>query len=318
MKNLLNILDRFIYKNIIVVGDIMLDHYFVGKPSMRMSPEAPIPINFLEKEWFVPGGAGNTAMNIKKLGAKVTLVGKVGNDSGGRIVLNHFANEFVETKTWFHFGTIEKIRCLSDGKHIVRLDKECIKYLSAEIEERVIWFLKEKIKSCDAVLVSDYNKGFITKKIAKELVRISREHKKMLIVDTKPEHFLWFKGCYCIKPNKIEAEKFAGIKIESSEDALNSGIFIRKSMDAKVLLTLGFMGMMCFGEEGVDHFASHAKNVFDVTGAGDTVLAVFSLALSSGASLVEATGLANRAAAIVIAKLGTATITLEELKNSIN
>lgn len=324
MKNLLNILDRFSYKNIIVVGDIMLDHYLEGKFT-RMSPEAPVPIILVEKEYFVPGGAGNTAVNIQGLGAQAILIGRTGDDLAGKRVKNELLDDGVNCNSIF-FGdsdTVEKIRIISNGKHVVRADQDghC-SYINDEITDefvdKLIGFLKSKISICDAILVSDYKKGLITEKFAKELVHIAKKHKKMLIVDTKPEHFLWFKGCYCIKPNRIEAERFTGIKIESLEDAKNAGNFIKKAMDARVLLTLGFMGMMCLEEDGVDHFASYAKDVFDVTGAGDTVLAAFSLALLSGATLVEATDLANRAAAIVIAKSGTASVTLEELKNSIN
>jgi len=317
MKDLLSILDNFSLKRVLVVGDIMLDHYLEGTPT-RMSPEAPIPIFLIEREWFAPGGAGNTAVNLKEFNSNVGVVGKVGNDHEGRIVLSHFTNKFVRARTWISRRTIEKIRGLDKGQHVARFDREIISGFDEKTENEVVCFLKESIGDNDLVLVSDYEKGFITEKIARELVQISKEKGKMLIVDTKPKHFKWFRGCFCVKPNKIEAEEFSGIKIDCLEDAEKAGNIIKQQLETNVLLTLGSMGMVLFEEERTTRFTSRAEDVFDVTGAGDTVLAVFSLALSAGASMRQAADLANHAAAIVIAKPGTATVSLEELKKSIS
>lgn len=319
MKDLLSILEEFPKKRVMVIGDIMLDHYLEGK-STKTSPEAPILIISVEKEWFAPGGAGNTAVNATSLGAKAVLVGEIGADDQGKIIDKLLFGFGVSTAGLFgESATIVKFRILHDGKHIMRADKDGLcKYADEATSDKLQNFLMEEIENCDAILVSDYAKGIITEKFARDLVWITQKHKKMLIVDTKPKHLWWYEESFCIKPNKIEAEEFSKIKIESMEDATKAGNFIKKVLKTNVLLTLGSMGMILFEEEKTTRFSSNAKDVFDVTGAGDTVLAVFGLALASGASMTQAVDLANHAAAIVIAKSGTASVTLEELKNSIS
>ena len=316
MKDLHAIADEFPLKSVLVVGDTLLDHYFEGTVA-RMSPEAPIPIISVEKEWCAPGGAGNTAVNLKALGAnEVRLVGMIGNDDRGRIVYNLLENKFVSLSMWRRFRTIEKMRGIAGGKHVARFDVETIHYIDQATETGIVYFLPQRIATSNIVLVSDYAKGFITESMARELVRIAKDQQKLLVVDTKPAHFKWFKGCFCIKPNKTEAEEFCGMKIESYADAEKAGNMIKKALDTNVLLTLGPMGMMLFEYVSVTRFTSNAKEVSDVTGAGDTVLAAFGLSLASGASLRQATDIANHAAGIVVGKQGTATVTLGELKRS--
>ena len=319
MKDLLSILDEFPKKRVVVIGDIMLDHYLEGKQT-RMSPEASIPIISVEKEWFTPGGAGNTAVNIASLGAKASLIGRIGVDDNGKTTDNLLFGLGVDTKGIFGCGaTTTKFRILTDGKHFARADKDgnC-SYVDEKFEDNLLGFFLSMMIVCNAVLISDYGKGLVTEGLARTIVQITREHKKMLIVDTKPKHFEWFKGCYCIKPNKVEAEEFTGVKIESISDAEKAGNIIKQKLEANVLLTLGSMGMILLEEERTTHFTSNAKDVFDVTGAGDTVLAAFGLALASGANMRQAADLANHAAAIVIGKHGTASVGLEELKNSLS
>lgn len=320
MKDLPSVLEEFPKKRVVVIGDIILDHYIEGK-STKTSPEAPIPIILVEKEWFVPGGAGNTAVNIRSFGASACLAGRIGSDDLMITVINLLTDYGVRGwKIFYDSGsnTVEKNRILSEGKQIARFDKEKFDFLPESFSKDLISKLKSEIEYFDAILISDYAKGFITEQFAQELVWIAKEHQKILIADSKPKHFLWFKGCYCIKPNKVEAEEYSGIKIETPEDAEKAGLKIKKEVETNVLLTLGSMGMILFEDERTTHFTSNAKDVFDVTGAGDTVLAAFGLALASGASMRQATDLANHAAAIVIAKSGTASVTLEELKKSIS
>ncbi|MEK7502859.1 MAG: PfkB family carbohydrate kinase [Patescibacteria group bacterium] len=322
MKDLLSILACFSSKRVAVLGDIMLDHYLEGRAT-RMSPEADIPIISVEKEWFALGGAGNTAANIASLGAEVILFGQVGVDNFGKQIKENMPSGVNGKGIFFNDSrpTIRKIRILVDGKHIVRADKDgdC-SYIEEKLESDATWYFDSAIPvfAPDAIIVSDYKKGFVTEKLAREVMAIIQREQKMLIVDTKPKHFLWFRGCHCIKPNKVEAEGFTGVKIEDLESAEKAGNIIKKRLETNVLLTLGHMGMMLFEEERTTHFSSNAKDVFDVTGAGDTVLAVFGLALASGASLRQAADLANHAAAIAIAKVGTSRLSLEELKNSIS
>ncbi len=317
MKDLLSILQDFHKQKILVIGDIMLDHYLEGRVK-RISPEASIPIISVEKEWFAPGGAGNTVVNIRSLGGKAVLIGETGIGGDGQRLREELLWD-IEQQLFGGQNTVVKFRILHENKHVLRADKDgpC-KYSSPEFSKKLMDCVEERIKDCDAVLVSDYAKGLIAEDFARWLVYISELHKKILIVDTKPKHFYWFKNCYCIKPNKIEAEKFTGIEINDLKDAERTGLKIKKELQTNVLLTLGNLGMMLFEEESTTHFSSNAKNVFDVTGAGDTVLATFGLALASGAKIQQAVDLANHAAAIVIAKSGTATVSFEELKDSIS
>lgn len=321
MKDLLSVLDNFSSKRVAVIGDLMLDHYFEGRID-RTSPEAKIPIISIENEWFAPGGAGNTAANVAGLGAQAVLFGRLGDDKEADILLKKTMGAGIRVDALpDSVKTITKNRILVEGRHFARYDCEfgsSASPISEPFEKRSRDVFNQFCFNgdYDGILISDYAKGFVTESMAKQILERAKEQKKMVIVDTKPKHFRWFKGCYCIKPNKAEAEEFSRIKIESLEDAEKAGNFIKKILETNVLLTLGPMGMMLFEEERTTHFTSSAKEVFDVTGAGDTVLAVFSLALMAGASMRQAADLANHAAAIVIAKPGTTSVTLEELKNS--
>lgn len=323
MKDLSLVFEEIPKKRIVVIGDIMLDHYFEGRIE-RVSPEAQIPIVSVDKEWFAPGGAGNTALNVKSLGAKTILIGWTGDDLAGKRVIIELTsgNVCCEAVLLNHSGTtIEKVRILVNGRHIARIDADgsCFESGGEQLYNSIN-YLKPRLINLDAILISDYAKGFVTEDFAQEILQVAKEEKKMVIVDTKPKHFRWFKGCFCIKPNKIEAEEFSRINIQSLEDAEKAGNYIKKILETNVLLTLGPMGMMLFEfeEDKLTHFSSNAKDVFDVTGAGDTVLATFALALCAGASMRQAADLANHSAAIVIGKPGTSSVSLEELKKSIS
>lgn len=322
MKELSLVFDEIPKKKIAVIGDIMLDHYFWGKWG-KASLEAPSRVISVKNESFVPGGAGNTAVNVSALGAKSVLLGRFGNDTEADILLEKLKQAGVILDALpDSVKTITKNRVIVDGQQNVRFDcefEESNFQISESFEKKSINLLLRLLELDDynAILISDYNKGFVTEKIVQEILRVATKRNKVVIVDTKPKHFEWFKRCYCIKPNKVEAEEFTGIKIENLKDAEKAGLEIKKRIETNVLLTLGSMGMFLFEEERITHFSSFANNVFDVTGAGDTVLAAFSLALVAGASMRDAAALANHAAAIVIGKLGTASVSLEELKKSI-
>lgn len=322
MKNSLNILEEFPKKKVAVIGDIITDHYLFGEWG-KNSPEAPFRIVSVKGEKFVPGGAGNTAVNVAGLGSGAYLIGQIGKDEIGLKVYRAllFLNKNVYPQGVLKSAlcrTSEKLRILVDGVQVVRADTEEIFSHEEDSEDKTIEFILQNVENFDAILVSDYAKGFVTENIAKEVLRIAKEWNKIVVVDTKPKHFEWFKGCYCIKPNKVEAEKFTGIKIEDLKDAERAGQKIKKDLETNVLLTLDSMGMILFEEECTTLFSSLAKDVFDVTGVGDTVLATFSLALVAGASMKDAAALASRSASIVIAKSGTAHVSLEELKKSIS
>lgn len=325
MKDLSLVFEEIPKKRVAVIGDIMLDHYLEGQ-IVRTSPEAPIPIVSVEKEWFAPGGAGNTAVNIRGLGAQAVLIGQIGDDLAGNrvsVALSNNSDSGMNCDGVFasRSSTIEKFRGLSNGQYVFRADSDGVcSYPNEECENNLLGFFLSVMTACDAILISDYNKGLLTENLARTVVQMTSEYQKMLIVDTKPKHFRWFKGCFCIKPNKVEAEEFSRISIQSLEDAEKAGNYIKKILETNVLLTLGPMGMMLFEfeEDKLTHFSSNANDVFDVTGAGDTVLATFALALCAGASMRQAADLANHSAAIVIGKPGTSSVSLEELKKSIS
>ncbi len=314
MKDLKSTLPQFKNKKILVVGDIMLDHYILGSAD-RISPEAPVPIVRVTHDTFFLGGAGNTAANVNALGANTMIMGRLGYDEAGEIVRRLLGEIGMSTKNILRdIRTIEKIRIVAKSGHqVARIDRDSDTPLADWNEEIVIRWSSKLIEWCDALIVSDYHKGFITERFGRGLVLCALEMKKIIVVDTKPEHFDFFTNATVIKPNKIEAEKVWGRNIATNDDAAAAGLFLQKHLSSPILMTRGSDGMTIIDGNEVTHLPSMGREVFDVTGAGDTVTAVLALGLASGMSLTDAAIIANYAAAIVIGKMGTATVTLEEL-----
>lgn len=311
-----NLIKKFQGKNIAVVGDLMLDRYVFGE-AKKLSPEAPVPVVSFQKEEAALGGAGNTAANIAALGGKVFLVSACGNDEPAKILLRLLNQKAVAADGIFHLKmpTTEKARIIAGNQTVVRMDKEQTDGLDLKTERRVIKFLDSKIKFLDGVVVSDYSKGFVTKNIGKTLVALCRRNKKPLVVDTKPEHFLFFKGATIFTPNKKEAERAVGAAFKNMPDLKAGGRQLQKITSADILMTLGQDGCMLFFGNKISSLPSEAKEVFDVTGAGDTLAATLALALASGANFYKASKLANAAAGVVVSKKGTATVSVSELEN---
>jgi len=308
---LIKIIDNFKGKKIGVIGDLMLDHFMWGDVE-RISPEAPIPVVLVSKESFVPGGAGNTAANIAALGGKVFIVGLVGNDSAGKTLLSEFKKLGINTGGVLLHGqkpTTQKIRIIARSQQVVRVDKEDTKYISSDSEKKLLEFIASRIKEWDGLVVSDYAKGVITENLGKALVNLSVRHNKPIICDVKPKHAPFFKNATLLSPNHKESLVIAGVS-----DMNEAGKIIQKQLNCNVLLTQGAEGVTLFENKKIKHFSAMAREVFDVSGAGDTVAAVASLSLAAGANLEQATIIANRAAGIVVGKLGTATVNPEELK----
>ncbi len=313
-----NILKKFHGKNIAVVGDLMLDRYIFGE-ARRLSPEAPVPIVALQEEEVALGGAGNTAANVSALGGKVFLISACGNDEAGKILLKLLKQKKIDTEGVLRFRrpTTEKARLVAGGQTIVRMDKERDEDLESALEKMAIKFIKSKIKFLDGIVVSDYAKGFVTKNIGKTLVALSRRYRKPLVVDTKPEHFLFFKGATVLTPNKKEAESAAGIAFKNMSDLKAGGRYLQKIALADIVITLGPQGSMLFSGKKVSHLPSEAQEVFDVTGAGDTLAAALTLSLAAGAGIYRAAKTANAAAGLAVSKKGTATVSADELANRI-
>ena len=317
------IIDRFENKKILVVGEVILDKYIFGEVE-KLSPEAPVIVVNEKKVEYKLGGAANTANNINSLGGLAYLCSICDYDSEGQILRalveeNQINNHLINGKD----KTIVKTRVIGyypehPEQSIVRIDKENKGELDALVEAKVIDYLKRTIPEMDAVVISDYDKGILTKKIIREIKKLT-EYKIDTIVDTKPRKMHLYKNFSCFTPNIMEAYGFCKIKRESIEkDIKKLGEMMIKRLNPNFLvITCGGDGMYLF-DEGMKHIpiASKEKAV-DVSGAGDTVVAALALGLSAGARPLVATKLSNYAADIVVKKRGTAIVSADELKRVI-
>ncbi|MBD3164400.1 D-glycero-beta-D-manno-heptose-7-phosphate kinase [Candidatus Woesearchaeota archaeon] len=315
MKDIIN---KFKNQNILVIGDLILDKYIFGNVE-RISPEAPVPVIEVKKEMYVPGGAANAANNVSSLGGRAFLLGIVGEDTSKDILLEEARNKGISTEgiiTDPRKPTIQKIRVVGQNQQLLRIDYEDKSYI--DNEEKIIERIKNKEK-IGAILISDYAKGTITKKLMKDVLGLAKKKNIILIIDPKPRHKSFYKSCYLITPNKKEAEEMTNMAIKTEEDLEKAGTKLMEELDCNVLITTGERGMSLFEKKNAPiHIPTLAKEVYDVSGAGDTVIATLSLALSSRASLKDAAVLANHAAGIKVGKLGTAPVSAEELKNSLD
>ncbi|MCM8831104.1 MAG: D-glycero-beta-D-manno-heptose-7-phosphate kinase [Candidatus Omnitrophica bacterium] len=322
LKNKLKlIVDNFNEKKILVVGDLILDHYIFGKVD-RVSPEAPVPVVWANNEKFFCGGAANVGRNIVSLGAEVSLCGVIGNDNFGKrlrslIKQNNINDKFViDDKTR---PTTIKTRILAQHQQMLRLDWESVEFLSEKINDKILKLIENEIKNYDAVIIEDYGKGVINPTLVGEIVALCNEKNKIVTVDPKEEHFQYYKNVTALTPNLAEAQAMAQFKIRSKDQLpILADAIIKKLNPKALLITLGEDGMMLFSEKITKHIPTTALEVFDVTGAGDTVIAVFTLALTAGASFLEAAIISNFAAGIVVGKLGAATTNKQELIKRIN
>lgn len=312
-----NILEKFPKAKVLIVGDLILDRFIYGE-SRRISPEAPVPVVEVKDEIYNLGGAGNVANNVISLGGTVSVAGVVGNDYPAEILLKELNKKNIDTGGIFTDKAIKtsiKTRVIAGHQQVVRFDRETICELSPLMAVKIIQFINKKIPVSDAVLISDYGKGVVTQKIISEIIRLTRKHKKLVTVDPKIENFSRYKFVDCLTPNIYEAMDGMGVsKIKSEKDFENLGKKILKKLKCRsVLITQGENGMTLFEKRKIHHIPTTAKEVFDVTGAGDTVISALTLALSCGASLKDAAKIANYAAGIVVGKLGTAVVSSEEL-----
>ena len=337
MKNLKKIIERFPKAKVLVVGDLILDEYIWGDVE-RISPEAPVPVVWAKKHTYVPGGAANVASNIRSLDGSISLVGVIGRDKNRDILLSQLQKRkitttgiFVESKR----HTTVKTRIIAGHQQVVRVDWEHIEPLPKELNQRIIKFIEKNIDDFDGIIIEDYGKGVINMHLLEELISLARSHKKIITVDPKEEHFQYYRGVTSITPNRRELEnatKYLKIKDTQNRFRLNTyRLFTDKDIDLaaeqilkylnldSILITLGEQGMHLFEKNGrITHIPTVAQEVFDVSGAGDTVVSTFTLALSCGADKLEAAHIANFAAGIVVGKVGTAVTTRKELLERIS
>ena len=302
---------------ILVIGDLMIDHYVWGDAT-RLSPEAPVPIVNVKNESTTLGGAANVAQNLVALGASVTLAGIVGDDAFASQLKEIMAQEGLATDaivTDKHRPTTVKTRVLAGSHQLVRVDREVTDALSAELEEELVNKLSHYIDNADIVLFSDYGKGLFSAGLTHRLIKQAKSKYKKVIVDPKGLDYAKYKGAFIIKPNRKELSEAAKTgSIKTVEDLQRAAKVIFKQTEAEYLVvTLSEEGMVIVDEIGYQILPVKATAVFDVTGAGDTVLATMAYFIASGLNIEEACELANHAAAIVIRRVGSATTTIEEI-----
>lgn len=316
-KKLKSVFEGMKSKTIMVIGDLMLDQYIWGKVE-RISPEAPVPVVDVQEERFKLGGAGNVANNLLSLGASVIMGGVRGRDSHGDMLLNLLRESGIPSDHILadsHRGTVVKTRIIAHTQQIVRLDREDRTAISDDLRHRMLGAVREAVHSIDAVIISDYAKGVVSRELIDELVAVTKKNGVIVCVDPKEKNFPLYRNVDLITPNTKELSFGAGIKIESHADIIEAAGRVKSMLKCGMLLvTRGEQGMSLFdgNNEAVD-IPTMARAVYDVTGAGDTVIACFTLALVSGATPKEAAVIANTAAGLVVAEVGAASVPWERL-----
>ncbi|WP_035556374.1 D-glycero-beta-D-manno-heptose-7-phosphate kinase [Hippea sp. KM1] len=309
-------LDRLRSARVAVVGDLICDKYVMGRVE-RISPEAPVPIVRVERESYFLGGASNVALNLKSLGCDVYLFGVVGNDSCGKRLVNMIKESGLDVGGIMVLPdrpTTLKTRVIAQSQQIVRFDREKI----LQIDKKYALQIASKVKESgvNAVIVSDYGKGVVSKHLIDALKGLG----VFIAVDPKIKNADAYKGVDVITPNLKEACEISGVEIDAFVNGIELAAkkIIKKTRCRYLLITQGENGMSLFDRDGlIIHQPSQARDVYDVTGAGDTVIAVLTAAVSSGFDIRDAVRLSNAAAGIVVGKMGTATVSLEELKENL-
>ncbi len=321
MKRLTEIISRFKKAKILVIGDLILDEFIWGKVS-RISPEAPVPVVRVSSQSFMPGGASNVANNIRILGGNVSLAGVIGNDLYGDILkqqLEEYKIDIGGLVVDEQRPTTLKTRVIAHSQQVVRIDKESETRIDGRELKYILDYTERRIKDVDAVIIEDYGKGVITGKLLNNILSIAKKHKKIITIDPKEDHFSVYKEATVITPNKSELAQATHIKIEDFKTLKKAALKLLKRLKIKgILVTLGEDGMCLFeSSKKITHIPTVAQEVFDVSGAGDTVIAVVTLSLASGANLKEAAYISNCAAGVVVGKVGISVCTEKELKEKI-
>jgi rfaE bifunctional protein kinase chain/domain len=320
-KALRQYLQRFPQASLLVIGDLILDHYVMGRVS-RISPEAPVPVVHVESETLRLGGAANVFNNILALGGKADLCGVIGADESGRLLLKELGKSrsgrggvIIDHDR----PTTRKSRVIAHNQQIVRYDMEGRQELKGTLQKRLLRYVESRIRELSCIVVSDYAKGVVSAALMTELTRMAALRKIPVIVDPKVEHFGYYKGVTVITPNHLEATQAAGLHGDDDHTINGAGAVIRQRLGCRsVLITRGEKGMSLYEGEGTSwHLPTQARQVYDVTGAGDTVIGTLALALATGANMREAATLANHAAGIVVGMVGTATVSPKQLLEAV-
>ena len=314
------VIHKFKDSTILVIGDYMIDEYVIGTVE-RISPEAPVPVVQEKETKRVPGGAGNVVCNLTSLGARVLVTGILGNDLQGKDLISMMTSLGLHEKDIFMLAaddrpTTVKTRILAGNQQVCRLDREKRIPLSAEMENEILSYIRKHIEDIGGIIFSDYDKGVVTPGLIQKTVSLAREKNIFVSVDPQVTHFEYYKEVDVLTPNHHEAGRFLGRELKTDEAVEKAGKEINDRLkSAMSLITRGEKGMSLIEAENsrCRHFPTRAREVFDVTGAGDTVISIYTLAMISGATREQAVHLSNTGAGIVVGKIGAATITTEDL-----
>ncbi len=316
-EKLVGFIREFREQQILVLGDIILDQFVWGDVE-RISPEAPVPVVVVRREEYRLGGAGNVAVNIRTLGGRPVLVGVINNDPAGEKIQHEMERlSLPNTGLMLDLGrpTIMKTRIIASHQQVCRVDRESMQPMSMELFKKAHQFIQKYLARTQALLVSDYGKGFINQRLLSNILPMAQRSGKIVAVDPKSRNFAMYRPATILTPNKKEAEVASGIPILNDQSLKQAAEAILAGTKVEnLLITRGEEGMSLFRPTGYSkHIPAFAREVFDVTGAGDTVIATLTLAMCAGANPEEAAILANSAAGIVVGKLGTASVTPDEL-----
>lgn len=312
----MQLVNNFKALKILVAGDLMLDRYWWGTVT-RISPEAPVPVVRVSEFSDVPGGAANVARNVAGLGATPILLGGIGNDEEGQTLKEALLHSGIDTtniQSIDGWETVVKTRIIAHGQHVARVDRESSKQLSTEDESALLQRISELLPTTDAVLISDYAKGFLSHAVVRSLIDSAIKLEKPVVVDPKGRDFLKYQGATLITPNKREAGEACGLDIDTPDLIEIAGLRIMQHAAIEsVLITRSDEGMTLFSNGRREDLAAEAVEIYDVTGAGDTVLACLGVGIAAGLPITRAARLANIAAGIVVGQVGTSSITAEDI-----
>ena len=311
-------------KKIYIIGDVILDRYFIGKVN-RISPEAPVQVFDIEETQFKLGGAANVCLNINTLGSNPVLIGIIGDDTHGSVLESVLESQNIPLKGIIRESnrkTSCKTRVIADAHHLIRLDSETKEDISKDSESKILKLLNENKKEIEILILQDYNKGVLTKSLIKKIIDFANKAGIKVLTDPKFENFFEYKSVYLFKPNRKEFEDAAGRKFKNIDDLIASAPALMKKISCKnLLLTLGEHGMMIFenknGKIGSYSIKTKARKVSDVSGAGDTVISTMAVCLAGGATVKDAAIMANQAAGIVVEESGIVPIYKDKLLEAV-
>lgn len=317
---MIEVLERFRGTSVLVVGDVMLDEYIWGEVR-RVSPEAPVPVVQVRTRTYVPGGAANVASSVAGLGGTARLAGVVGDDTSARLLRATLAEAGVEAGLALDRSrpTTTKTRIVAQSQQVVRADSEDSSPVSPEVADEVVAWIEGRIAETDALVLSDYAKGVVTADLAGRVIALAGELGKPLVADPKGSDYAKYRGATVVTPNVHEAKRAAGLDGDAHHELSEVGLRLAETLgESALLITRGSQGMSLFpdGTGPAVDIPSRARNVFDVTGAGDAVVSTLALALGCGASLEDAARLANAAGGVAVGKVGTETLELDELRTA--